>query len=930
MNKPAIISFWRGFPRSGWLLMLVVVGLMLVGVEEPSSAIERNRKNLLKIQLKSDKKRSKTRIVMRLNQGGYYETEEDHENRKLLIKLFKFHNFGAQPIKLVNDPLIKGVNISKKEQYLEIAVYLKIDSYNFKVSLFESPAMCVVDIRATEPVAKVTPPVKKSAAVVSPVTEESEVQEKPAPKDTDKPEVKVQKTIKSKAKPELEVVPEPSLEPLPTVTEDVAEPPAAVLAEKPESGPVPPPIGSALDLKKESPSSVPVEIPVAEPGAEPEPIAAGSKIDPPPGQELFNQALKAYQEEDYVAAEEFFSQLIDSFPDSFLNIPAQFRRFDARAQAVIVAGGNRDRLAGVIDEFLSAVRIHEDHSEAPWAFLQVARLYEKMEFFYEAASVYKALLTRYPESPFAAAANFALARLNFFLKRYQSAYDDFSSLLERQPEGGFSVYAHYYRANALSYLGKARQALDEYRVGLEKDPDFLQRDPLSLYLLGSSYHRLQRYLEAKEYFLMMRNLFPENKNTPQALAKIGEILVVEKKLPEAMLMFTTVVKEFPDSEGDVVSRLKMAILGEDHKLRRKLQQINENYADFLESEAAYGYLIEHHPESPFTDIARLELGQLYFRQGQYEKARQVLGVMLTRRLEPGLRDVAFTTLKKAIFAEIEERYKESNYETIVALQHEYGDDFLSRPSAIYPFLWVGEALHKEGFKSGALEVYREVAKLKPTFRQKLVINWGVGDLLIGLERFEEAESFLATLDLKALPTAWRARMLLLKVRLLKRRGLVREALELLDKVKIDVAESAIKERLNIGLLEVDLLLLKKEERYALKILQQTAVLAFTHPREIEVDQRLLMGYRLARMLYKEKKYDAASAWLTKLVLLAPVSELPELFYWQLRCQIGLSQEAKIEALLKRLKQDYRESPWTVSAQTAVQDFKWQQESRSLK
>ncbi len=929
MNKPAKISFWRGFPRFGWLLMLVVVGLMLVGVE-PSSAIERNRKNLLKIQLKSDKKRSKSRIVMRLNQGGYYETEEDHENRKLLIKLFEFHNFGAQPIKLVNDPLIKGVNISKKEQYLEIAVYLKIDSYSFKVSLFESPAMCVVDIRATEPVAKVTPPVKKSAAVVSPVTVDPEVQEKPAPGSSDKPEVKVQEPIKSKVKSELKVEPEPGIKPLPTVTEKVAEPPAAVLAEKPESEPVPPPLGSALDLKKVSPPSMPVEIPVAEPGAKPEPGASGPKIDPPPGQELFNQALKAYQEEDYVAAEEFFGQLIDSFPDSPLNIPAQFRRFDARAQAVIVAGGNRDRLAGVIDEFLSAVRIHEDHFEAPWAFLQVARLYEKMEFFYEAAGVYKALLTRYPESSFAAAANFDLARLNFFLKRYQSAYDDFSSLLERQPEGGFSVYAHYYRANALSYLGKARQALDEYRVGLEKDPDFLQRDPLSLYLLGSSYHRLQRYLEAKEYFLMMRNLFPENENTPQALAKIGEILVVEKKLPEAMLMFTTVVKEFPDSEGDVVSRLKMAILGEDHKLRQKLQRVNENYAGFLESEAAYGYLIEHHPESPFTDIARLELGQLYFRQGQYEKARQVLGLMLTRRLEPGLREVAFTTLKKAIFAEIEERYKESNYETIVTLQHEYGDDFLSRPSAIYPFLWIGEALHKEGFKTGALEVYREVAKLKPTFRQKLVINWGVGDLLIGLDRFEEAESFLATLDLKALPTAWRARMLLLKVRLLKRRGLVREALELLDKVKSDVAKSAIKERVEMALLEVDLLLLKEDERQALETLRRAVTLAYMHPQEIEADQRLLQGYRLARMLYKEKKYDAASAWLTKLALLAPVPELAELFYWQLRCQIGLSQEAKIEALLNRLQQDYRESPWTVSAQTAVQNFKWQQESRSLK
>ncbi len=924
MKRRGKIGFQQDFSRVAWLLLLLVVLFMMVGTET-ASAIERNRKNLLKLQLKSDKKEAKSRVVMRLNQGGYYETEEDYENRKLIVKLFEFHNFGAQPLKVLNDPLIKGINVSKKEQYLEIAIYLKIDSYSFKVSLFESPAMCVVDIKATEPIAKDDLSVKKPVATTPPIIAEAEGEERPVPKITTEPEAEIQKPKESDVKPEL-VVPTSQVksEPLQPESKELAEPPVADPVDKPESESLPPAAELVVDQTKELPPALPAENIVAEPGA------ADTKIEPLPGQELFDQGLKAYQEVDYVAAEEFFSQLIDSFPDSALKIPAQFRRYDARAQAVLADGGHRDRLASVIDEFLVAVRTHEDHPEAPWAFLQVARLYEKMEFFYEAAGVYKALLMRYPESCFATAANFALARLNFSLKRYQNAYDDFSELLKRQPEGGFSVYAHYYRANALTRLGKAQQALNEYRVGLEKDPDFLQRDPLSLYLLGSAYHRLQRYLEAKEYFLMMRNLFPEDENTPQALAKIGEMLVLEKRLPEAMLMFTTVLKEFPDSEGDVVSRLKMAILGEDHKVRYELEQINENYTSYLDSEPAYRYLIEHHPESPFTDIARLELGQLYFRQGQYEKARQVLGLMLVRRLEPGLRDVAFKALKKTIFAEIEKLYNEGIYESIVTLQQEYGDDFLSRPGAVYPFLWVGEALHREGFKTGALEVYREVAKLKPMPQQKLIINWGIGDLLLGLERFEEAESFLATLALKDLPPSWRARMLLLKIRLLKHRGLVREALELLDKIKDDVADSAIKERVDMAVLEVDLLLLVEDEGQALKVLRRAVALAFIYPQNIAVDQRLLLGYRLARKLYKEKKYDAAGAWFAKLALLAPDTEMAELFYWQLRCQIGLSREGKIEALLLRLQQDYPESPWTVSAQTAVKDFKWQQESRSLK
>ncbi len=84
------------------------------------------------------------------------------------------------------------------------------------------------------------------------------------------------------------------------------------------------------------------------------------------------------------------------------------------------------------------------------------------------------------------------------------------------------------------------------------------------------------------------------------------------------------------------------------------------------------------------------------------------------------------------------------------------------------------------------------------------------------------------------------------------------------------------------------------------------------------------------MLYEDKNYDAACAWFAKLGLLSPTVEQAELLYWQLRCQIGLSKDVELDDLLFRLQQDYPESAWTSSAQTAVKDFRWQQESRSLK
>ncbi|MCK5681325.1 tetratricopeptide repeat protein [bacterium] len=998
-----------------WLMVLLVLPLFLVTIAtEPVSAIERNRKNLLKIQLKTDKKRGKSRIVMRLNQGGYYETEEDRENKKFVIKLFDFHNYGAQPIKVVNDPIVKGVNVTSQDQYLEIAVYLRVVNYSFKVSLFESPAMCVVDITVSEPTSEDKPQVEKSPSQESLKEADSDVV-KPDPEKEGKARptqsqlslavskavVKTEPSapLKSEAAPEKhqETAELPAesgasakqlqTEP-PVVAETIADVeaetvPEAVteipVADRPLEGEVLPPEGEdnsavkepepdlevdkKVELKPETelvepqpvaapvaaiqPSTPSVEVQVSQPqpevqlesGLEPE---LESKPEPQletdrkvlsvlqPGQELFDQGLKAYQESDFIASEELFNQLVKEFPDSSLNVSAKFRRFDARVQAAIVDNGSRSRMAALIDEFLAAVRTHADHPDAHWALLQVARLYENMEFFYEASGVYKALLKSYPESPFATAASFALARLSFSLQRYDDAYDDFSDLLKRQPEGGFSVYAHYYRANALINLGQPEKALAEYRVGIDKDPDFLQRDPLSLYLLGSSYHRLQRYLEAKEYFLMMRNLFPNDKNTPQALAKIGEILVVEKNPTEAMLMFTTVVKEFSGSEGDIVSRLKMAILGENRVVRQELELLNENYAKFLDSEAAYLYLVEHHPESLFTGIARLNLGRLYYDRGEYENSRRILGQMLQRRLEPGLRDAAFTRLRKAIFAEIEEHYKGERFAEIVALQHEYRDDFLSRPGAVYPFLWVGEALHREGFETGALKVYKEVERLNPKPDQRQIINWGIVDLLMQLERIDEAEEFLGEIDFKQLDPLWRVRMLLLRAHMQEQRGLLGEAFATLSLVEKELPEAAIKERVEVNSLATDLWILEEKRELALDSLRLAATISFTNPQEITVDHRLLLGYRLARMLYEKKAYLEAYSWFSKLTFLAPTEEGAEIFYWQLRCQIGLAKGDAVTAILVRMETEFPSNPWTASAAIASKDFSWQQESDLLK
>ncbi len=909
------------------LFSLLFIALLPLFFSQPVGAIVRKRKNLLSLKLWSDKQKGKSRVVMRLNEGGYHETEDDQKNHRILVRLYGFRNFGVRPVKVLDDPIIKGVDIKAGEQYLEIAVYLRISHYRYEVSLFEKPAMCVLNIYATRKDELNAPPPVPQPEIAAPYphtppagpdsresASETALGKKPARRSgpEEKPVGGTGNRESSPAAPPGTV--HPGGHPLPPATVNTAT------AKKPAAVAAPPPAGFGETGKK------PVAVSPPQPA---EKRAAGASLSPAaPGRELFDQGLKAYQQGDFAAAAAKFAQLVAQYPDSPLAVPARFRRLDARARELFLLGGSRRGVIKVIEEFLAAARRWSEYPDAPWAFFQVAHLYEKIEFYYEAAGVYRALLKRYPTSTFAPAANFALARLEFRLKRYRKAYDEFSRLLEKYPQRGFSAYAHFYRANALYYLGRLKDALQEYRQGIELDAEFLRHDPLSLYLLGCTYHQLKRYPEAKEYFLMMRNLFPDNRYTNRALAKTGEILVTEKQPEKAMLMFRTVIQEFPGSEGDIVARLKMAILGEDEALRRRLTRINVLYAPLLDSEKAYRYLIAKHPDSPFTDIARLHLGRLLQREKRYPESREVLEEMLARRLEPGLRDAAFTALRETIYAEIETAYRKGDYRGIVVLQNRYRDDFLSRPTGIYPFLWIGEALAHCRLSEAALKVFQTLEPLA-AHRKKAVkayyrIACGIAEALADLKRWPALEKFLSGVTSERWPPSWRNRILLVKVRLLAARGRVRAALRRLAVLE-ETGDLSVAERVAFAALRAELHQRKGAPLSARLALETAVNLAFAHPDKIPGERRFLLGCRLAIAYYQDRKFRAALDLFAKLSLLAPADELPELLFWQLRCCLKLQQPEPGRKLLERLRQDFPENPWTISADNLMKEYQWRQE-----
>jgi len=886
------------------LVLFLLGGSVFFGGNKSAAA----GKTLESIKIGSFK--DKSRVVLRLSSAGFYEIDDQPDKATLLVKLFDFSRGHVPPRQKIEERLLKGIQVSQEEQFLQVKLSLVTGLYHYRAHLFKSPPMLVIDFTGR-------PPVEREKVSGSESSKNHELQASGKKLKAVSPEMSGEKGQVEPEESQTKLVP-PAAAPV-TKSEKPLPQKETSSVQQPE-----------VSIKDEVlPGKPEIETQRDEAGFGKEPSVETKNTDSKTvsGHELYEEGLQYYLKGELGKAMELFTRLVTLYPRSELVPKALFRYNDALAQQA--DSDDRQDLHHIIDSYLKVVRTYPDDSDAPWALLQVGRAYERMGFHYEAEGVYQALVHQYSQSRFAAVAWYEIARINYALKRYRKALHAYRQLTEKYPQRGFSVEAAFYQAHCLYHLGNFADAMLQYQSALKKAPEYLQDDPRTIYLLGSCCLSLKKYQQARDYLLMMRNLFPENQFTNLALAKVGDSLLAQGKFVEGVAFLATVVKEYPESDGAIFSRLAMARLGYEHPDLIRNPDLRA-YVEFLDPQPAYRFTVDNYAENPLSNVARLRLGRLLYQQRDYAGARQFFDQLMLPRVHHEIRSVAFNEMRKLIHDELKADYQQKKYTAMVALQERYGNTFLPRPTGMYPFFWLAEAMRHQGLYAGALKLYSSLQGFNPTRDEFLAITWGMASCHLALGEVQDAAGLLRHLSMDDLEEPWRTKLMLLKADLMVRTGKNQEAVKLLTDVRRRLPAGKIPERISLLTMLAEASNKRGNIKAAIKFYREAIMLTNDHPQLVDMAQRVTLVSALARILFVKGDYQASlMAFRQAALLMDRHDNLAELLYWQSLCYARLGRRKELDATIKVLRSRYKNSDWTSLAISNLKDYQWKTGSPNL-
>ncbi len=224
--------------------------------------------------------------------------------------------------------------------------------------------------------------------------------------------------------------------------------------------------------------------------------------------------------------------------------------------------GNNRKLLEAVDAYKRILERHADPSPGnDRVYFNLARCYEQLKFYYEAAAALEKMLIRYPDSPHAADASFTLGEMSRKTGKTQLAAARLEDFLSRHPEHPQA------RAAALGLMalhlaeGRVDAALQGAKAVQGRWPDLSALSPEALLNLGLAHYWSKEYAEAVRILALAASLHPESEQGAATLYVLGCALFQADRPTAALAVFSRVRDRKPDSWEGAESTLAAANIG---------------------------------------------------------------------------------------------------------------------------------------------------------------------------------------------------------------------------------------------------------------------------------------------------------------------------------------------------------------------------------
>ncbi|MDR3038062.1 MAG: tetratricopeptide repeat protein [Candidatus Adiutrix sp.] len=294
---------------------------------------------------------------------------------------------------------------------------------------------------------------------------------------------------------------------------------------------------------------------------------------------------------------------------------------------------------------------------------------------------------------------------------------------------GWEVYARAGMADF--YQGFYGQAVDILREVLRRAPQVSKTFPDLLYALGESYHYLNRPDLARYYLTQAINLMPDHPKADIILTRIGDSYRLEGLDREAIAVYGSVRRNYPQGEGGLISQVRLADMGSLHSFfsQEKVFEALERGSrqatvEMYKTIAGSGF------HSPLIQLAQLKIGTALAEDGETNEAIKWLRDLEMNDPKSPLLPEALPTLNTALADEMTLRRELGDWQGISDL---YADNSYYVANADRPGIEriVAQAYEHLGRFQDARDMWAALAEETPEKRLARAKGLVVNSLKIG-------------------------------------------------------------------------------------------------------------------------------------------------------------------------------------------------------
>ncbi|MFP4317141.1 MAG: tetratricopeptide repeat protein [Desulfovibrionales bacterium] len=291
----------------------------------------------------------------------------------------------------------------------------------------------------------------------------------------------------------------------------------------------------------------------------------------------------------------------------------------------------------------------------------------------EAMGFFNLLKERFPEHPDIPEAHYALGE--HFQKKddFSRAVDEFQLVVQNYPKSSVARDAAVNLARGLKELGIFDQAMEVSEYVSRRWPDYYLIDPEFLNVKGSIAMQLGEYDKALDHLWTNYNLVPNAEGADLVLARVGDVYLLMGKKAAARQSYETAVSKFPEEEGGLIAKMRLAEEGIYDTLSG-----SDIFTDFqgrvrAEPMEVYQEIGRKFPDSPLAAVVRIKMAMWHFWNGEPESSLEEIGNFLEQfpknDLRPRALDVGQNAFEKLVvdmaqqekFARAVELWNEHDY-----------------------------------------------------------------------------------------------------------------------------------------------------------------------------------------------------------------------------------------------------------------------------